>query len=95
MIYQLVYYYSKNKILSELHLDYFQHNSFRSCKIIGNKGIIYWDSEINSVKIFNIKTKKWKKEFSLKNFNMNNTYKDELKHFLSCLKKKISEQSIL
>jgi predicted dehydrogenase len=76
----------KNNFVSELHLDYFQHFPFRSCKIIGSKGIIYWDTEINSVKIFNVITKRWKKEFSLQNYNFNSTYKDEIKYFLECLK---------
>jgi predicted dehydrogenase len=76
----------KNNFISELHLDYFQHFPFRSCKIIGEKGIIYWDTEINCVKIFNPKTKRWKKEFSLINYNFDSTYKEELKYFLNCLK---------
>ena len=33
----------QKKIIGEVHLDYFQQPEFRNCKIIGNKGIIYWD----------------------------------------------------
>ena len=76
----------KNKILSEIHLDFFQYYPFRSCKIIGDRGIIYWDSKVNSVKIFDAKNRKWKNEISLKNFDINFTYAEELKHFIYCLK---------
>ena len=42
----------KNKIIEELHLDYFQKPSVRSCKIIGTKGQITWNWENNHVQIF-------------------------------------------
>ena len=77
----------KNDIICELHLDFFQQYPSRSCKIIGDKGIIYWDMEINSVKIYNSSNKKWKKELSLKNFTMDYTYKKEINYFINCLKK--------
>jgi predicted dehydrogenase len=37
----------KNKIIGELHMDYFQRPDFRSCKIRGTKGEIYWNSDNN------------------------------------------------
>ena len=49
----------KNKIIAELHLDYFQKPSVRSCKIIGTKGQITWNWENNHVQIFKNKDKKW------------------------------------
>ena len=41
----------KNNVIGELHLDYFQRPNFKSCKIRGEKGVIYWDSNHNEVKI--------------------------------------------
>ena len=78
----------KNNIIGELHLDYFQRPTFRSCKIIGTKGTIYWDSEINAVKMYNIKKKKWDEKLKLKNFDENDMYVKEILHFLECVKKK-------
>ena len=49
----------KNKIIGELHMDYFQRPSFRSCKIRGTKGEIYWNSDNNCVNIFNMNKQKW------------------------------------
>ena len=49
----------QNNIIGEVHLDYFQKPTFRCCKIIGTNGTIYWDSDINLVKIFDHKTKNY------------------------------------
>ena len=78
----------KNNIIAEVHLDYFQNPDFRSCKIIGTKGTLYWDSKINTVKVYDIKKKKWIEKLKLQNFNTNNMYVNELSHFLKCVNKK-------
>jgi len=78
-----------NNVIAEVHLDFFQKPTYRRCKMMGTKGTIYWDSEINKVKIFDSKKKKWKIEYSLpKNYNDNYAFSDELNHFLYCLNKK-------
>ena len=82
----------KNNIIGEVHLDYFQRPEFRSCKIIGTKGTIYWNSVNNEVKIFDIKKKKWIIALKIKNYDKNEQYLNELFHFLNCVKKK--EKSI-
>jgi len=82
----------KNNIVGEIHLDYLQRPEFRSCKIIGTKGTIYWDSTNNEVKIFDIKKKKWIIKLKVKNYDKNKEYVDELSHFLNCVGKK--EKSI-
>lgn len=78
----------KNNIIAEVHLDYFQRPDFRSCKIIGTAGTIYWDSEINSVKVYDIKKKKWIEKIKLSNYDKNSMYLEELSYFLKCVKKK-------
>tara|TARA_B110000014_G_scaffold42579_1_gene28141 strand:+ start:479 stop:1468 length:990 start_codon:yes stop_codon:yes gene_type:complete len=77
----------QNNIIGEVHLDYFQKPEIRSCKIIGTKGTIYWDSLHNEVKVFNFKTQKWNIILKIKNYKKNNMYQDELKHFMNCVKK--------
>ena len=61
----------KNQIMGELHMDYFQRPDFRSCKIRGTKGEIYWNSDNNSVNIYSMNKKKWKTEFKVKNYQRN------------------------
>ena len=79
----------KNKIIGELHLDYFQRPSFRSCKIRGTKGEIYWDSDNNCVNIYNMNKKRWETKFDSdfsNNLDTYSSYVEELKHFLKCVK---------
>ena len=79
----------KNKIIGELHMDYFQRPDFRSCKIRGTKGEIYWDSNDNCVKIFNVNKKRWETKFDngfSHNLDTYSSYVEELKHFLKCVK---------
>ena len=76
----------KNKVIGEIHLDYFQRPEYRSCKIKGTKGIVYWDSDSNEVKIYYRNKKKWKTVLNLQKYDKNKMYVDELKHFMTCLK---------
>ena len=79
----------KNKIIGELHMDCFQRPDFKSCKIRGTKGEIYWDSDNNCVNIYNMNKKRWEIKFDngfSNNLDMYSTYVEELKHFLKCVK---------
>lgn len=81
-----------NDVIAEIHLDYFQKPSARSCKIVGTHGTLYWDSNKNHVLLYDVKKKKWIKKMKLKNYNINEMYLDEIKHFIKCVKK--NEKSI-
>jgi predicted dehydrogenase len=79
----------KNKIIGELHMDYFQRPSFRSCKIRGTKGEIYWDSDDNCVDVYNVNKKRWEMKFNdgfPYDLDIRSSYVEELKHFLKCVK---------
>lgn len=78
----------KNDVIAEVHLDYFQKPEFRSCKIIGTNGVIYWDSNTNIVKLYNIKQGKWKNMLKISNYKRNTMFEKEIKHFIYCLKRK-------
>ena len=79
----------KNKIIGELHMDCFQRPNFKSCKIRGTKGEIYWDSDNNCVNIYNVNKKRWETKFDngfSNNLDIYSTYSEEIKHFLKCVK---------
>ena len=76
----------KNKITAELHLDFFQGPEYRSCKIKGTNGIIFWNSGNNEVKFYNNRKKRWETILKMKNYDRNQMYIDEIKHFLKCVK---------
>ena len=77
----------KNNVIAEFHLDYFQKPEFRSCKIIGTKGTIYWDSNSNIVKIYENEKNKWTEVLKWSKYERNLMFKQELMHFLGCIKK--------
>jgi len=76
----------KKNITTEMHLDFFLGHEYKRCKIKGTKGIIFWNSVYNEVKFFDAKKKSWKIILKLKNYQRNDMYVDEIKHFLKCVK---------
>ena len=76
----------KNGIIGELHLDYFARPEFKSCKIRGTKGTLYWNTDSNDVKIFYNNQSKWKTIFKAKNFERNQMFVKELEYFLKCVR---------
>ncbi len=78
----------KNNVIAELHLDYFQKPDFRSCKIIGSKGTLFWDSDTNIVTLYDNKKNKWIKVLKWPKYDRNLMFKEELIHFLNCVKKR-------
>jgi len=73
-------------VVGEIHLDYFQNPPTRTCKIIGTKGTIFWNNKTNSVKLFEITSKKLTTILKLEKFNINKMYLDEIIHFKNCIK---------
>ncbi len=75
----------QNKTIGELHLDFFQRPDFKSCKIRGTKGVLYWDTDTNYIKIYNSRKQIWEIKFKPKNYKKNSMYVDELTHFMKCV----------
>ena len=69
-------------------MDYFQKPDYRSCKVIGTKGTVYWDSVSNTVEIHDYKKNKWIKVLKWPNYDRNFMFKEEVIHFLDCVKKR-------
>ena len=82
-----------NHSIAKIHLDFIQRPFYKSCKIIGSKGIIYWNSDENKIKLYDSKKKKWNDYPILNNYKFSSTkinqmYVDELLYFLNCVKKR-------
>lgn len=77
----------QNNVIGEVHLDFFQKPDFKSCKIKGTDGIIYWNSIKNKVSIFKPKKNKWYSIMAIKNYDKNLMYVEEIKYLLNCIKK--------
>ena len=78
----------RNNMIGELHLDYFQRPSSRKCKILGTKGTIFWDYKSSKLEVFDTRKKRWINKMTIKKYDNNQMYIDEIKHFLNCIKKK-------
>lgn len=75
----------ENGIIGEVHMDYVQRAYSRTCRIIGEEGTILWDFTDNQVKLYLAKAQEWK-VFKLANdFQLNQMYVEEMRHFLRCL----------
>jgi len=75
----------KNNVQANIHLDYIQRRPQRICQIIGEKGTITWNYFEDYLKIF-INGKEKTTVYS--DFDKNDMYVKEIKHFISCLKNK-------
>lgn len=75
----------KSGTIGEVHLDYVQRIHSRSCQIIGEEGTILWDFNDKQVKVYSAKIKEWQISPEEPNYDTNEMYIEEIKHFLQCL----------
>lgn len=74
--------------IAEVHLDYVQRYPSRSCEIIGEEGSIVWNLNEGTVKVYTAGKKEWKLFEQPKGYDMNQTYIDEMAHFINCIEGK-------
>jgi predicted dehydrogenase len=72
--------------LSEIHLDYVQRTYERGCQIVGELGSVFWDFGSKSVRWYNAATAAWTIFPQGEEWELNQMYIDEMKHFLQCLR---------
>ena len=72
-------------VFGEVHLDYIQRCYSRTCQIIGEEGTIHWDYSTGQVRWYSARTKRWKVFSNPPDWEPNQMYMDEMKHFLRCL----------
>ena len=71
--------------LSEVHLDYVQRTYERGCQVVGEQGSIFWNFSEGSVRWYNAAEKSWHDFPQTEDWQINQMYLDEMKHFLeSC-----------
>jgi predicted dehydrogenase len=71
--------------VGEIHLDYVQRAYSRTCQIIGEEGTIHWDYTAGQVRWYSAQTKAWQVFANPTDWEPNQMYIDELRHFLRCL----------
>ena len=75
----------ENKVISSIHTDIFGRSHKKNLEIKGEEGNIHWDFYKNEVQIYDSKNEKLEilNEFEK---DVNQSYIDELKHFITCFK---------
>ena len=78
----------KSGAIAEVHLDYVQRYPSRTCEIIGDKGSILLNINEGTVKLYTAEKMEWEVFEQPHGYDMNQTYIDEISHFISCIKGK-------
>jgi predicted dehydrogenase len=71
--------------ISEIHLDYVQQTYERGCQIVGEQGSIFWDFAWKQVRWFDGGTGRWATFSQPEDWDVNQMYVDEMKHFIDCV----------
>ncbi len=74
--------------MSEIHLDYVQRTYERGCQIVGELGSLFWDFNSKAVRWYNAESKQWTAYPQPEDWEINQMYVDEMKHFLECVEHK-------
>jgi predicted dehydrogenase len=72
-------------IIAELHVNYLNRARLREFVIVGENGIIGWDSNKGTVRHYDPKIKCWKEYREEFEYHINDTYVLEMKHFINCI----------
>ncbi|HEY9584300.1 MAG TPA: Gfo/Idh/MocA family oxidoreductase [Candidatus Paceibacterota bacterium] len=75
----------KNGVLGTVRCDYLSKKYRRNCLVLGEAGSLYWDFNDNDVWL--LTKDKAEKLFSIKNYDTNQMYKDELQYFFDRVEK--------
>ncbi len=73
----------KNEMLGSLHLDYNQRPPVHRLEIVGSLGTIRWDNTDGAVSIFTNVQENWRSLPAPANFERNDLFLAEMRHFLA------------
>ena len=74
--------------LGSIHLDYLQRVPSRTCRIIGERGTIFWDYFAKKVACYS-PSKKEPREFEYATAQRNNRFLEEMRHLLACMEGRV------
>ena len=71
--------------LASVHVDYFLRRPRRAVEVIGDAGVLRWEYEANRVLQYAPATRAWRVEEGDPNYDRNEMYLTELRHFVRCV----------
>ncbi len=84
----------ENGIIAEIHVDYLQRFYQRNFEFFGEQGTIIWDTNAKTV-VLRVKDKD-EQIFPLdENYDINQMYVDEVRHFLECVETRKNSKTTL
>lgn len=77
----------ENGVASEIHLDYLRPFKRRGCEIVGEQGMILWQSEGKqpencSIRLYEKQTRQWESLLQFENVDLNKPYEKMMEHFI-------------
>jgi len=84
----LIHIQFSNGILAEVNLSYVQEPPKRYIEIVGKKGILFYDFYRGGLKFYNKEQKRWSMILKVKKNATEETYRQELMHFIECVRKR-------
>jgi predicted dehydrogenase len=76
----------RNGAVGSVHLDMVQQPAIRTCRVIGTRGTLFWDWSCHRVQLFSDTSKSCMDLHPTAELDRNQMLKEELNHFLSCVK---------
>lgn len=76
----------RSGMVGQILLNYVQRPYHRSCQLIGSKGTLTWDWNDEIVRRYSPDRGEWVIEHTLVDWDPNEMYVDELKHFLTAIR---------
>ncbi len=77
----------KNGAVGSLHMDYYQQPPSHTMEITGTQGRILWDNADGCARLFRSETGSWQDVSLPANFDRNDLFIAEMRHFLDVVKK--------
>jgi predicted dehydrogenase len=75
----------KDNTIGSVHVDYLQRPYGKKYYFYGEKGTLEWDYREKRVSLYEVGDKKWRYFKEDKNYDLNQMYVEEMKHFLRVL----------
>jgi predicted dehydrogenase len=77
-------------VIGSVHLDYLQQPPRHSLELIGASGTIQWDYAGEGVRVYRSETKKWQNFSIPNNFQRNDMFLSEMRHFIDLINGEIA-----
>ena len=75
----------QNGVIGSIHLDYYQQPHAHRLEIIGTQGSLTWENADGAAKLYKVESKNWEIYEPLPDFERNQMFLDQMRHFLDVI----------